>query len=103
MCLFFLTNCPQSGLFKRHKKSNARKGAISINISDEPVFIKTDKRKIDAALYQAIFDEVIRLRKSRRASERESIRCFIVIAYQLLAKYNSENADQNTVLENMPQ
>lgn len=54
----------------------------------EPVFIETDTEKVDAILYQAMFDEVIRLRKTARRRERNEIRKFITEAYQLYAEKN---------------
>ena len=53
---------------------------------DESVFLKTDKQKTDAILYQAMFDETIRLRKCRSEKERDNIRNFLTEAYQLLAE-----------------
>lgn len=49
---------------------------------NEPVFTETDTKKVDALLYQAMFDEVIRLRKTVSRRERSEIRKFIVEAYR---------------------
>jgi hypothetical protein len=49
---------------------------------NEPVFTETDTKKVDALLYQAMFDEVIRLRKTVSHRERSEIRKFIVEAYR---------------------
>lgn len=50
---------------------------------NEPVFTGTDAEKVDAILYQAMFDEVIRLRKTVSRRERSEIRRFITEAYRL--------------------
>lgn len=50
---------------------------------NEPVFAGTDAEKVDAILYQAMFDEVIRLRKTVSRGERSEIRRFITEAYRL--------------------
>lgn len=62
-----------------------------MNQLNEPVFTETNKERIDAILYQAMFDETIRLRKCRNRKEREKIRTFIMEAYQLFAERNLEN------------
>ena len=62
---------------------------------NEPVFTETDTEKVDAILYQAIFDEVIRLRKTVSRRERNEIRKFITEAYQLYAERNLENENQD--------
>lgn len=63
---------------------------------NESVFTQTDKQRVDAVLYQAMFDEVIRLRKCSNPRERKSIREFLTVAYQLLAERIPENASQDT-------
>lgn len=64
-----------------------------MNQLNEPVFTETNKERIDAILYQAMFDETIRLRKCRNRKEREKIRAFIMEAYQLFAERNLENEE----------
>ena len=59
------------------------------------MFTETNKERIDAILYQAMFDETIRLRKCRNRKEREKIRAFIMEAYQLFAERNLENENQD--------
>jgi hypothetical protein len=66
-----------------------------MNQLNEPVFTETNKERIDAILYQAMFDETIRLRKCRNRKEREKIRAFIMEAYQLFAERNLENENQD--------
>lgn len=60
---------------------------------NEPVFAETDTEKVDAVLYQALFDEVIRLRKTASRRERSEIRKFITEAYQLYAERNHGNGN----------
>ena len=67
----------------------------------EPVFTETDTEKVDALLYQAMFDEVIRLRKTVSRRERSDIRKFITEAYQLYAEKNLENGNPGTFQESM--
>ena len=74
---------------------------------NEPVFAETDTEKVDAVLYQAMFDEVIRLRKTTNRRERSEIRNFITVAYRLYAERNrgNENPDifqESTFQQNQP-
>lgn len=55
-----------------------------MNRLDEPVFTETSKEKIVAVLYQAMFDETIRLRKCHSMKERKDIRDFLISASALL-------------------
>ena len=66
---------------------------------NEPVFTQTDKSKVDAAFYQVIFDEIIRLRKCKNSRERDKIRNFIMEAYQLLSEKIPENVIEYTSQE----
>ena len=52
---------------------------------NESVFTKVDLEAVDGVLYQAMFDEVIRLRTCLNRKERESIRRFLTEAYQQIA------------------
>lgn len=70
-----------------------------MNILNESVFTQTDKSKVDAVFYQAIFDETIRLRKCRSSKERDKIRNFLTAAYQLLSERIPENVIQYTSQE----
>ena len=63
---------------------------------NEPVFTGTDAEKVDAILYQAMFDEVIRLRKTVSRKERSEIRRFLTEAYRLYAEKNPESEHQDT-------
>ena len=67
---------------------------------NEPILLQTDRQKVDAVLYQAMFDETIRLRKCRSSKERSCIRNFLTVAYQLLAERIPENEIQGTFREN---
>nr|DAR04546.1 MAG TPA: hypothetical protein [Bacteriophage sp.] len=51
-----------------------------MNQLNEPVFTETSKEKIAAVLYQAMFDETIRLRKCHSRAERRDIRDFLTTA-----------------------
>lgn len=55
-----------------------------MNQLNEPVFTETSKEKISAVLYQAMFDETIRLRKCHSRAERRDIRDFLIAASALL-------------------
>lgn len=68
---------------------------------NEPVFTGTDAEKVDAILYQAMFDEVIRLRKTVSRRERSEIRRFITEAYRLYAEKNLESEHPDTFQESM--
>lgn len=56
-----------------------------MDFANEPVFTKADPEAVDAVLYQAMFDETIRLRKCPSRRERENIRRFLTEAYQRIA------------------
>lgn len=68
---------------------------------NEPVFAETNTEKVDAVLYQAMFDEVIRLRKTASRRERSEIRSFITEAYQLYTERNHENGNPDIFQESM--
>lgn len=51
---------------------------------EKPVFVEVSQKKIDALLYTAMFNEVNRLDNCRNKKERQSIRNFIISAYQKL-------------------
>ena len=74
-----------------------------MNLIDEPVFTETSKEKIVAVLYQAMFDEVIRLRKCHSRSERRDIRDFLTSACRICMQQNLENEGPDTFQENMRQ
>ena len=59
-----------------------------MNRLGEPVFIETSREKVDAVLYQAMFDETIRLRKCRSMKERKDIRDFLISACELCYQKN---------------
>lgn len=61
----------------------------------ETIFLETDEKKIEALLYQTMFDETIRLRNCKSKVERREIRRFILEAYQLYAEKNPNNVSQN--------
>jgi hypothetical protein len=46
------------------------------------IFLETDKEKIDALLYTAIFNEINRLQSCSNKKERQSIRDFILKGYK---------------------
>lgn len=75
---------------------------MKLNRLHEAVFTKTDKERIDAVMYQAMFDETIRLRQSSSAKEQERIRRFLTEAYRLLAERIPESANQDTSQEDIP-
>lgn len=54
--------------------------------SNKLIFTETDKEKVDAVLYQAMFDETIRLRTCTNKRERQQIREFIKEVYELYVK-----------------
>lgn len=56
-----------------------------MDFTNEPVFTKVEKEALDAVLYQAMFDETIRLRKCLSRRERENIRKFLTVSYQQLS------------------
>lgn len=72
-----------------------------MNRIDEPVFTETSKEKIVAVLYQAMFDEVIRLRKCHSRSERKNIRDFLTSACQICMQTRLENGDPNIFCDSM--
>lgn len=74
-----------------------------MNRIDEPVFIETSRERIVAVLYQAMFDETIRLRKCRSMKERKDIRDFLISAYQIGMRPNLENEDPDIFRGNMLQ
>lgn len=70
----------------------------------ESVFTETSIEQMEAVLYQAMFDEVIRLRKCRSRRERNDIRKFLIETYQLFAEktLQSEHPDiipESTMLQ----
>lgn len=71
-----------------------------MNRLDEPVFTETSRERIDAVLYQAMFDETIRLRKCRSMKERKDIRDFLISAYQICMRPNLENEGPDIFQEN---
>lgn len=74
-----------------------------MDIVNEPIYTETDAQKVDAVLYQAMFDETIRLRKSISSKERREIRAFLMEAYQLYYERNPNSECQNTFLQDKPQ
>ena len=56
-----------------------------MDFANEPVFTKVEPGALDAVLYQAMFDETIRLRKCPSRRERENIRKFLTAAYQQIS------------------
>lgn len=74
-----------------------------MNQLNEPVFTETSKEKIAAVLYQAMFDETIRLRKCHSRAERRDIRDFLTAACRICMQQNLENEDPDTFQENMLQ
>lgn len=74
-----------------------------MNRIDEPVFIETSRERIVAVLYQAMFDETIRLRKCHSMKERKDIRDFLISAYQICMRPNLENEDPDIFRGNMLQ
>lgn len=74
-----------------------------MNRIDEPVFTETSKEKIVAVLYQAMFDETIRLRKCHSREERKDIRDFLTSACRICVQPNLVNEDPDIFLENMLQ
>lgn len=59
-----------------------------IELNTEPlytgVFVETDEEKVDALMYTAVFDEILRLKTCRNRRERQRIRKFILAGYQAL-------------------
>lgn len=74
-----------------------------MDITNEPIYTETDAKKVDAVLYQAMFDETIRLRKSISSKERKEIRIFLMEAYRLYYERNPNSECQNTFLRDKPQ
>lgn len=74
-----------------------------MNRLDEPVFAETSKEKIVAVLYQAMFDETIRLRKCHSMKERKDIRDFLISACRICIQPNPGNEDPDIFRENMLQ
>lgn len=64
------------------------------------MFLETDKEKVDALLYTAIFNEVERLKNCRSKKERQNIRSFILASYQELKRVLSEDKCLNNAQEN---
>lgn len=52
--------------------------------TEKPIFTEISRKNIDALLYTAMVNEVNRLEKCRNKKERQSIRNFIILAYQKL-------------------
>lgn len=67
------------------------------------IYIESDKEHADGALYQALVDEVTRLKRCRNSKERQKIRWFILEAHQKLVKSNLLDANQENVLRDTPQ
>lgn len=65
-----------------------------MDITNEPIYTETDAQKVDAVLYQAMFDETIRLRKSISSKERREIRAFLMEAYQLYYERNPNSKSE---------
>lgn len=57
-----------------------------MDFANEPVFTKVEPGSVDAVLYQAMFDETIRLRKCPSRRERENIRKFLTVSYQQISR-----------------
>ncbi|WP_443716564.1 hypothetical protein [Ruminococcus sp.] len=55
-----------------------------MEITEKPIFTEISRKNIDALLYTAMLNEVNRLEKCRNKKERQSIRNFIISAYQTL-------------------
>nr|UVY67551.1 MAG: hypothetical protein [Bacteriophage sp.] len=55
-----------------------------VEITEKPIFTEISRKNIDALLYTAMLNEVNRLEKCRNKKERQSIRNFIISAYQTL-------------------
>ena len=70
---------------------------------NEPVFTETSKEKVIAILYQAMFDEVIRLRNCYSRAERSDIRKFLTVSSRICMQQNLENEDPDIFQENMLQ
>ncbi len=68
---------------------------------EESVFLDTNSEQVDAVLYQAMFDETIRLRRCRSQTERDRIRRFLTEAYQLYVGKSLQSANRDTVPESM--
>lgn len=62
--------------------------------SNKLIFAETDKEKVDAVLYQAMFDETIRLRTCISRRERQQIREFIKETYELYVGLSLQNEKQ---------
>ena len=69
----------------------------------EPIFTEANKTKIEVVLYQAMFDETIRVRKCHRRLERLEIREFLISAYRVCMERNLENKDPDIFQDNMQQ
>lgn len=69
----------------------------------EPIFTEANKTKIEAVLYQAMFDETIRLRKCHSRLERREIRELLISAYRVCMERNLENKDPDIFQDNMQQ
>lgn len=55
-----------------------------VETTKKPIFTEISGKNIDALLYTAMLNEVNRLEKCRNKKERQSIRNFIISAYQTL-------------------
>ena len=55
-----------------------------MEITEKPIFTEISRKNMDALLYTAMLNEVNRLEKCRNKKERQSIRNFIISAYQTL-------------------
>lgn len=62
--------------------------------SNKLIFAEADKEKVDAVLYQAMFDETIRLRTCIGRRERQQIREFIKETYELYVGSSLQNEKQ---------
>jgi len=62
--------------------------------SNKLIFAEADKEKVDAVLYQAMFDETIRLRTCISRRERQQIREFIKETYELYVGSSLQNEKQ---------
>lgn len=58
----------------------------------ESVFTETSAEQVDAVLYQAMFDETVRLRRCTSRRERDSIRKFLTESYRVFSESRTERA-----------
>lgn len=70
---------------------------------NEPVFTETSDNRVDAVIYQAMFDETIRLRKCISKSERQKIREFLIEAHHAYNREQTFRMSLNTVQDSKMQ